>query len=75
MTADFPSAILNEKRKRDLQTAERGEEPRIPAVPSDQRIKKGEKSDLGAVLADCSEIKDETGAVVDCSLRLTWMKT
>lgn len=75
MTADFPSAILDKKRKRDFQPAERGEEPRIPAVPADQRIKKGEKSDLGAVLVDCSEIKDETGAVVDCSLRLTWMKT
>lgn len=29
---------------------------------------------LGAVLIDCSEILDDTGAVAECTVRLTWME-
>ncbi len=29
---------------------------------------------LGAVLIDCSEIQDDTGAVAECTVRLTWME-
>lgn len=32
------------------------------------------ENDHGSVLIDCSEITDETGAVADCSVRLTWME-